>query len=712
MPEQTIEPLSWNATSCLIHRKPGFLVSGEFHYFRVPAADWRRRLRLLQEAGGNCVATYIPWCIHEPEEEQFLFGTESYRNLEEFLTVCQEENIGVVCRPGPYQYSELRYHGLPAWLCENYPQILARNREGKPLHPGSISYVHPLFLEKARRWFQVVCPLISEHLCTKGGSVVAVQIDNELMGIHEWYGDWDFNPEAMEMGREEGRYSRFLLDRYTGLKELNQVYGTSFLNWGDVRPWNRRDHPGLQEVRRERDYQEFYFSTVASYASILLQWFKEFGVTCPVVHNAANPGMAAYFPRILNQLPEQVLLGTDHYYNLGPGWKQNNPTPQWAVKVLCSCEMLRLMGLPPIIWEMPGGSGADWPPILREDLKCAYYVNLAMGMKGLNYYIFTGGPNPYGTGSNGDDYDYGACISSEGDIRPLYETIRNFGSFLRDNEWLAEAEAVSDFQVGMVWDYARSGDWSRRTSSVSFSPFEAWHFAQQGVLTTALCSSYFPIFVDLEADLPLLDIRRVLWLPCACSLSSSAQRNVVNFLESGGKLILGPVIPTFDEEFRSCRILADYLQVKTVEKIDLGFPALRVGDVENIISLSLWHCSPPLGSKVIAEERSSGRVAGWETTLPSGGRVVWLGLEWQHQKSEHGKMFRWLMNRMDASPPCVSIDNPNVWGIARRQGTRTVVFLMNLFSSPVTANVEISGRKVLSSFSMRPMSVETIFLEM
>jgi len=61
-------PISWNPKSYKIDGKPQFLISGEFHYFRVPKSDWEKRLKLFKEAGGNCVATYIPWILHEPVE--------------------------------------------------------------------------------------------------------------------------------------------------------------------------------------------------------------------------------------------------------------------------------------------------------------------------------------------------------------------------------------------------------------------------------------------------------------------------------------------------------------------------------------------------------------------------------------------------------------------------------------------------------------------
>ena len=52
--------MKWDKHSYIINGERKFLVSGEIHYFRVPKSDWEKRLLLLKEAGGNCVATYIP----------------------------------------------------------------------------------------------------------------------------------------------------------------------------------------------------------------------------------------------------------------------------------------------------------------------------------------------------------------------------------------------------------------------------------------------------------------------------------------------------------------------------------------------------------------------------------------------------------------------------------------------------------------------------
>ena len=44
-------------------------------------------------------------------------------------------------------------------------------------------------------------------------------------------------------------------------------------------------------------------------------------------------------------------------------------------------------------------------------------TNLATGVRGLNYYIFTGGKNPEGTSEAYDVYDFGAIVSAEGEVR-------------------------------------------------------------------------------------------------------------------------------------------------------------------------------------------------------------------------------------------------------------------------------------------------------
>ena len=101
-------------------------------------------------------------------------------------------------------------------------------------------------------------------------------------------------------------------------------------------------------------------------------------------HNSGNPGMNALFVDLTKRMNEPFLLGSDHYYTLNQDWAQNNPTPQYALYVQHSMAMLRAMGMPPSVLEMPGGSPSDTPQILKNYVLACFMTNLAVGMRGVN----------------------------------------------------------------------------------------------------------------------------------------------------------------------------------------------------------------------------------------------------------------------------------------------------------------------------------------
>ena len=684
-----MKQLTWDSQSYRLDGKPLFLVSGEFHYFRVPREDWERRLQLFRESGGNCVATYVPWGLHEPSEGDFRFGDIPQRDLTGFLELCKQMELHVICRPGPFQYSELRYAGLPQWLCDGYPQIRACTAQGKLMEAFSVSYLHPLFLEKTRRWFGQVCPILGAYTQEKGGPIAFTQFDNELMGIHDWFGGWDCNRETMGFGREDGRFPRFLRERYGQVERLNQLYHTAYSSFAQVLPFPDKPRADWEQLRL-KDYQDFYFSTIAEYAEILVGWFEELGLRCQYMHNSATPPMNAYFRETVERLGSRFLLGSDHYYNLHMDWDQNNPTPKYATKIFYSNEQLRLMGYPPTVCELPGGSPAEWPPITPVDLKCCYLTNTALGMKGSNYYIFTGGPNPERLGSNGDSYDYNASISETGEIRPTYQAQKEFGSFLRENAWMAAAHMESDFYIGLDWEQCRGEHYAGPGDERGLGNLEAWTFHRKGMVISGLCASYVPEYVDLEQPLPLDG--KPLFIAASLCMRRSIQENLLRFVEAGGHLILAPAVPVLDEAYQPCTLLLEYLGSPELRPCTPGCPRVTVGGIRNIQTEALFGCAVlPEGARPLGVEEETGMTAAWRLDKPSGGAVTWLGLRWFHKKNAHLELMRFLCGR----EPAVSCDNPNVWAVLRTDGTRRMLFLLNLFTSDLHARLRLSTGEAL-----------------
>ena len=690
----------------VIDNKEVFLISGEFHYFRVEYKSWREKLVLLKQAGIMCVATYIPWLLHEPVEGVFDFDSKPYLRLEEFLKLCSELEIYVICRPGPYQYSEIRYGGLPYWLINNYPEIKAHDINGNPINMNSVSYIHPVFLEKSKKWFDTVCPIISRYTLENNGSVLYVQIDNELMGVHDWYGSWDYNKESMGFYSEDGLYPRFLESRYGTIDELNNAYDSEYSCFSEIFPVNSQI--SVSDLRRVKDYQDFYFYTVAKYAFSLTEWIKNAGINTDIVHNSASPYMNAFFEETVSHMGDGFLLGSDHYYNLSMDWDQNNPTPKYAVKSYVSLEMLKSMGMAPTVFEMPGGSCSDWPPITSKDLECCYMINTAFGMRGVNYYILTGGKNPENIGHTMDMYDYGAPISAIGELRDSYYMMKEYHEFLNNNIWLANSEIASDFAIVMDFNQSRCQFEKNKALTNGLGGLDMWSFIRKGIMITALCSSYTPEAVNIKAELPH---NKPLVAPSYDCMSKASQEKIVNFVKDGGNILIGPCIPILDENYQPCTILRDFLgcsETRPYTKIPDSILRLNVLDIENVnISGKLFGMDIiPSDAEPIACEEVYKKNVGWMKKYNEGS-VIWLGLMWMYQQKAHGRMFVEILKKLGVGEPAVSCNNPNIWAVKRVSSDREMIFAMNLFTSEMTAQIK-SQNKDFGEISFPANTVKTL----
>ena len=143
--------------------KPIRIVSGAIHYFRVVPEYWEDRLLKLKACGFNTVETYIPWNLHEPQPGQFCFN--GLADMEKFIHIAAGLDLFVIVRPSPYICAEWEFGGLPAWLLADSDMQLRCSY--KP------------YLEKVDAYFDELLPRLEPFLCTKGGPIIAMQIENE-----------------------------------------------------------------------------------------------------------------------------------------------------------------------------------------------------------------------------------------------------------------------------------------------------------------------------------------------------------------------------------------------------------------------------------------------------------------------------------------------------------------------------------------------------
>jgi beta-galactosidase len=143
--------------------KPIRIISGAIHYFRVVPQYWRDRLLKLKACGFNTVETYVAWNVHEPKPDQFNF--QGMADLEKFIQTAAQVGLYVIVRPGPYICAEWEFGGLPSWLLAD-PQMQLRS-SWEP------------YLARVDKFFDALLPRLKPLLCTNGGPIIALQVENE-----------------------------------------------------------------------------------------------------------------------------------------------------------------------------------------------------------------------------------------------------------------------------------------------------------------------------------------------------------------------------------------------------------------------------------------------------------------------------------------------------------------------------------------------------
>ncbi|MFJ4207041.1 beta-galactosidase family protein [Paenarthrobacter sp. NPDC089675] len=144
--------------------EPYRILAGAIHYFRVHPDLWQDRLRRLKAMGANTVDTYVAWNFHQPKRQEAPDFT-GWRDLGRFIDLAAEEGLEVIVRPGPYICAEWDNGGFPAWLT-GIPGI-------------GLRCMDEVFTSAVEEWFHHLLPIIASRQASKGGPVVAVQIENE-----------------------------------------------------------------------------------------------------------------------------------------------------------------------------------------------------------------------------------------------------------------------------------------------------------------------------------------------------------------------------------------------------------------------------------------------------------------------------------------------------------------------------------------------------
>ncbi len=74
--------------------------------------------------------------------------------------------------------------------------------------------------------------------------------------------------------------------------------------------------------------------------------------------------------------------------------------------------------------------------------------------------------------------------------------------------------------------------------------------------------------------------------------------------------------------------------------------------------------------------------------MPGNGRAIFLGLSWLHAMHEHHHLLAALLEDLGLHQK-VSCTNPNLWTSLWTAGDRSLLFILNLFTGPLEAELRV-----------------------
>jgi beta-galactosidase GanA len=157
------QTIGYDQYSMLIGGQRVYITAGEFDPWRTPSPSlWLDDLQKMKADGYNAVTVYFDWDYNSPAPGAYNFS--GVRDYNEFLNMAQQAGLYVIARPGPYINAETDGGGIPSWV------LTEPN--------GNRSEVQP-YLSAALQWLSQIDPIIAAHQVTKGGDVIAYQVENE-----------------------------------------------------------------------------------------------------------------------------------------------------------------------------------------------------------------------------------------------------------------------------------------------------------------------------------------------------------------------------------------------------------------------------------------------------------------------------------------------------------------------------------------------------
>ncbi len=561
-------------------------MAGEIHYYRLDPNEWQLRIDELKEAGFNTVATYIPWVSHEHIEGDIdLTGKYHPRNnIKAFIELCEQNDLYLFLRPGPFIMAEMKNDGIPHWVYKKYPELIPTGFDYQEATTPTLDYLAPNFLKATKDWYQGIMSLISEHIPSKGGKVIGIQLDNEI-GMLSWVSNRpDLTDNVICQFRDwlrEHYDASTLLQRYpihleTELPALVRS------------PKNELDiiiHHDLGLFMRER---------FKKYVHILREYAREFGVVDVLYFvniHGTGAGRGFTYPIGVSQLIEtyadddDILSGSDVYFG---DFKIYNFQDMYLCNSIT--DSTNHHGKPLSTLEFNLGDSNYGDNFNGRDMASSndfkIRLHIAQGNKFLNDYLYCGGTNyrfdtSLGDGNDriattGETHGFAAPLGPTGVPNHTYHRMKRVIQQIMALE-SKHATSFIDYDpiyYGFIPDYymteyiyEHAPKCREKYRNIAANRNIAWESAVRAALLLGTKLNT----IDIQNNTLDEQIKELI-LSSSEYMSEDLQDKLASYIKQGGSLLLQGQLPRYNELGEPCTILADTIGAKTINK---GVPTWR-----------------------------------------------------------------------------------------------------------------------------------------
>ena len=264
------------------------VIGADYYPEHWPRERWEEDARLMRKAGFNTTRlTEFSWVKLEPKEGQY-----NFQWLDDAIGVLGRRGIrSILCTPTPT---------MPKWVYDQYPEAVARDRDGHLRHFGNRQN-NCFSSDTYRRLSRNITTALAERYADNP-YVIGWQLDNEL------------SVQKCFCESCENAFRHYLEDKFGTVEVLNEAYGTifwsqSYGNIGEIHlPRHERPNPSLY-LDHCRFHSDLLISFAKEQADILRRICPEHFIT----HNYMG-----FAPHVnyynLGKLLDFV--SQDYYYNL------------------------------------------------------------------------------------------------------------------------------------------------------------------------------------------------------------------------------------------------------------------------------------------------------------------------------------------------------------------------------------------------------------